>query len=72
MYSYLLALMMVVSPLSKGGNHGNHFGWRNQSSSVPPPPSVTLVSHPGASSPGPNRNAPTGDPNPGPFTFGNE
>jgi hypothetical protein len=71
MFAYLLSLAMAVSPLATG-NHGHHFGWRNQTQSPPPPPSVTLVTpRPGDSSPGPSYGAPPSDPNPGPFRFGN-
>lgn len=69
MFSYLLSLMMLLSPMYKGGN-GNHFGWRNQQPRVVP--GVTVVTpRPPMSSPGPVYNAPPpGDPNPGPRMFG--
>jgi hypothetical protein len=72
MFSFLLSIMLTLAPMTQGGN-GHHWGWRNQVSSDPPPPPVTLVTpRPGNSSPGPSNGAPSGNPNPGPFTFGNE
>jgi len=72
MMSLLYAMMMLLSPMSAGGNgNGHHYGWRNQAPrSVP---GVTVVSSPRNGTGGGNQNpAPgttTGDPAPGPFTF---
>ncbi|HEV8480963.1 MAG TPA: hypothetical protein VGR66_09230 [Candidatus Eisenbacteria bacterium] len=71
MMSLLYSMMMLLSPMSAGGNNGHHYGWRNQAPrSVP---GVTVVSSPRSGFGGGNQNpAPgttTGDPAPGPFTF---
>ena len=69
MFSYLLSVMMMLSPMAAGGN-GHHFGWRNQAPRTVPQV-VVVTPRPPSSSPGPVYNGPAGDPNPGPFTFGN-
>jgi hypothetical protein len=69
MFSFLLSLMMTLSPMAAGGN-GHHWGWRNQAPRTVP--QVNLVTpRPGLSSPGPVYGNPGSDPNPGPFRFGN-
>jgi hypothetical protein len=71
MFSYLLSLMLTLSPLAAGGK-GHHYGWsRNSADAPPPPPPVTLVSHPGDSSGGPSYGPPSGGPDPGTFKYGN-
>lgn len=71
MMSLLYAMMMLLSPMSAGGNgNGHHYGWRNQAPrSVP---GVTVVSSPrsgGGTNQNPPPGTPTGDPTPGPFVF---
>ena len=69
MFSYLLSMMMMLSPMAAGGN-GHHFGWRNQAPRVVPEVQV-VTPRPPSSSPGPDRSAPAGDPGRDPFTFSN-
>ena len=70
MFTYLLSLMLTLSPMTQGGN-GHHWGWRNNITERPPTPTVQVGSprYPG-STPG-GAPAPTGNPNPGAYTFDN-
>jgi hypothetical protein len=67
MFSYLISMMMLLSPTATGGN-GHHWGWRNQAPRVVP--TVQLVT-PRPPTVGGTSSGTPGDPNPGPRFYGN-
>lgn len=68
MFSYLLSLMLALTPTATGGN-GNHWGWRNNQQPRTVPQVQVVTPKPPSSSPIQGNNAPVGDPNPSPFTY---